>query len=180
MLKQAKWGKLVKPSHFFGEVALLGVWCLLALFSDGLIKPLKVIADGHGEGEQLFERLAGGLKIHRDATGGELDAGWEIGKHLVDDGGGGLDGNAGLPSCAEAVEGLSQVMAASALVGSGLAGGHLAQVSDQPVAIGEAIGADLERDARSEDLLGSAAADAKHSFDGGAVDPRLGQGNQLG
>jgi hypothetical protein len=62
----------------------------------------------------------------------------------------------------------------------GVAGGELPQMRDEVFAVGESVGADLERDAGSEELLGAAAADAEEAFDGGAVDPGLGEGSELG
>jgi hypothetical protein len=148
--------------------------------TDDLVKLLKVIADGHGEGEEFFEGFLGGGELYGNAAGGESDAGREIGKNLIHDRSGGFDGNAGLPGRAEFFEGPGEPLAALAFLRSDLAGGELLQVSDQPAAVGEAAGADLERDAGGEDLLGAAAADAEEALEGGAVDPRVGQGRELG
>jgi hypothetical protein len=149
------------------------------LLSNGLIKHVKVIANGHREGKELFEGLLGGLEEDGDSPGAKLDAGREVSQRLVDDGGGRLDRNARLPGGAEPVEGLGEALSAPAFVGSGVAGRELPQVSDEPVAIGEAVGADLQRHAGSEDLLGAAAADPEHSLDGGAVDPGQGKGREF-
>jgi hypothetical protein len=67
------------------------------LFSPNrLVKPLELIPDRHGEGEQLFERVLGGLKVDGDPAGGEIDPSGQVGQGLVDDGGGRLDRDPGL------------------------------------------------------------------------------------
>jgi hypothetical protein len=76
-------------------------------------------------------------------------------------------------------KGASQTSSSLPFVVGGLAGGELLQVSEELVAIGEAAGADLERDTGSEELLGTATANLEDTFDGRAVDPGLGQGIQL-
>ena len=54
-----------------------------ALLSDSPLKPFKVIADGHGEGEEFFEGLLGVLEAHGDLAGGERNPSRKVGKHLV-------------------------------------------------------------------------------------------------
>jgi hypothetical protein len=145
-----------------------------------LLKSLQIVADGHAKGEQLLERLLRCCKAEGDLTGGERDAGREAGEHLIDDGGGRLDGKAGLPSRVEVSEGAGQASSSLVFVVDGFPGGELPQVGEELVARGEAARAGLKRHAGREDLLGAAAADLEDAFDGGAVDPGLGQGIQFG
>jgi len=152
---------------------------LALLPPDRALKSLPVIADGHGEGEEFFEGLLGGGKVHGDLAGGEVDAGREVGEGLIHDGNRGGDGDAGLPGGAEIVESLGQPSSSPPLVGSGVAGGEPAQVFHKPFAVGHPARADLPSHARGEELLGAAAADAKQAFDGGTVDPGVGQGSEL-
>lgn len=110
---------------------------------------------------------------------GELDTGREVGEGLIHDGNRSFDGKAGLPGGAEAVEGVGQPLAAPAFIGGDIAGGELPQMGHELIAIGETVGADVQRHARGEDLLSASAADPEHAFDGSAVDPGVGQGSEL-
>ena len=57
--------------------------------------------------------------------------------------------------------------------------GEAAQMGDEGIPIGEAVGTDTLGNARSEDLLGAAAADAEEEFYGRAIDERAGEGFEL-
>ena len=57
--------------------------------------------------------------------------------------------------------------------------GNVAQMGDEGLAIGQAVGADALGDTGSQDLLGAAAADAQQEFEGGAVDEGPGQALEL-
>jgi hypothetical protein len=69
----------------------------------------------------------------------------------------------------------SDVAPAAPFIVAVIALGDAAQMGDEGIAIGQAVGTDTLGDAGSEDLLGSAAADAEQEFEGGAVDERPGQ-----
>ena len=90
-----------------------------------------------------------------------------------------MDGHAGLPGGATAVEGEGETVSAHPFVMGRLAGGELLQMSEKQFAVGQATRADLPRHARGEDLLGAAAADLQETLDDSAVDPRMGQGGEL-
>ncbi|HMF77760.1 MAG TPA: hypothetical protein VK604_19040, partial [Bryobacteraceae bacterium] len=147
--------------------------------TDSPLKRRKVIPDGHSEGEEFFEGFLGCGKLDGDLARGERNPSRKVGKHLIDDGGRSLDGHPMPGRFVQGFEGPGEALAALALVGSGVASGQLPQMGNKQFPVGEAIGADLERDAGGEDLLGAAAADAEQAFDGGAIDPGLGQGTQL-
>jgi len=121
----------------------------------------------------------GAFETDNNLACSELNAGREICKSLVKNGGGCFDGNAGLPGCAESIEGVGETVTPLAFKGSSVPGRQLPQVGDQPITICKTVGADLERHARSEDLLGPAAADAEEAFYGGTVNPRVGQGSEI-
>ena len=57
--------------------------------------------------------------------------------------------------------------------------GEAAQVGDEGIPVGQAVGADVFCDAGSHDLLGAAAADAEQEFDRGAISERAGEGLQF-
>jgi hypothetical protein len=50
------------------------------------LKQLKIITDGHGEGQQFFESLLRFVKLDRDAAGFEAHTGGEVLKLLIHDG----------------------------------------------------------------------------------------------
>src|SRR5689334_17155747 len=59
-------------------------------------KPLEVVADRHGEGQELFERLPGFGKPDGDLAGGEPDAGRQVFELLFQYGGRRFDQQRGL------------------------------------------------------------------------------------
>jgi hypothetical protein len=145
-----------------------------------LFKSSPLIADGHGECEQLLESLLRRRETDGDLAGGQRDVGRKVGQRLVHDGGRRLDGKAGLPGRVQVREGASQTSSPLPFVVGSFAGGEALQVGEELVAMGEAARTGLERDAGGEELLGAAAADLEDTFDGGAIDPGLGQGIQVG
>jgi hypothetical protein len=66
-------------------------------------------------------------------------------------------------------------LAAALFVVPAIAMREAAEVSDEGVAISEPIGADASGNAGSQNLLGTAAADAEERFDSGAVNKRAGK-----
>ena len=50
------------------------------------LEPVEIVADGHGQGEQLFEPLLWLVKLDRNTAGFEVDAGRQVLKLLVNDG----------------------------------------------------------------------------------------------
>jgi hypothetical protein len=146
-----------------------------------LLKPIKIIPDGHGEGEELFERLAGLVEGDGDAAGFEDDAWGEVVKLLGEDAEWGLDQH--LRPFQTLLLQLRQnpgdLAAAADLVMTVVARGQAAEVGNQGGAIGQAIGADVVGDRGREDLLGAAAADAEEKLHRGPVDEGAREGFQF-
>jgi hypothetical protein len=141
----------------------------------------KVVADGHGEGEELFEGLLGLLKGDGDAAWLKGHPGGEVLEFLGEDLKRGRDEQLG---AFEAVllqlpQNLRDVPAAAPLIVAVIARGEAPQVDNQGVAIGQAVRPDPLGNAGSEDLLGAAAADAEQKFQGRPVDERAGKGLEL-
>jgi hypothetical protein len=135
---------------------------------------IEIVADCHGQGEELFEGFLWVLKIDGQAAGLEADAGREILELLIDDADGGFDEKLRLLDTLfpELLNYRCDPAAAAHLVFAVFALGDLAEAGDQGVAIGESVGSDMISDTGRHDLLGPAAADAEKEFDRGAINER--------
>jgi len=145
------------------------------------LKPIKVVADGHGECEQLFERLLWLLKSDGDAAWLKGHTRGEILELLRQDLNRGLDQELG--PC-EAIllqlrQNFGDVTTAAPFIVAVVALGEAAQMGDEGIPVGQAVGADTLGDAGSEDLLGAAAADAEEEFYRRAIDERARKGFEL-
>jgi hypothetical protein len=141
------------------------------------LEPVEVIANGHSERQQLLERLLWLVKGYGDLarlepdTRGEAlellrqDLNWRFHQKL----------RPFPPVLLQLRQDFGNVAPAPPLIVAVVAPGDAAQMGDEGIPIGQAVGADTLGDAGSEDLLGSAAADAEQEFEGGAVDERPGQ-----
>jgi hypothetical protein len=141
------------------------------------LEPIKVVANGHGESEQLFERLLWLLKSDGDEawlkghTRGEVI---ELRRHNL---------NRGLnqklrpfePFLLQPGHDFGDFTAAAPFIVAVVALSDASQMRDEGIPIGEAVGTDTLGNAGSEDLLGAAAADAEQEFEGRTVDERPGQ-----
>ena len=170
------------PGGQSAGIRLSGGFLRLAMDGPHLpLKPIKVVADGHGECEQFFERLLGLLKSDGDAAWLKGHTRGEILELLRQDLNRGLDQKLG-PFEAILLQ-LSQdfgdVAAALPLVVAVVALGEAAQMGDEGIPIGEAVGTDTLGNAGSEDLLGAAAADAEEEFYCRAIDERARQALEL-
>ena len=140
----------------------------------------EVVGDGHGEGEQLFERLLGVLELDGNAARFQPHAFGEVFELLREDGDGGFDQER-RPFQALLVklgEDAGDLALALDLVEAVVALGEPAQAGDEEVSVGEAAGADAVGNGRRHDLLGAAAADAQEEFDRRPIHKRPGEGLQ--
>jgi hypothetical protein len=149
---------------------------------DDLFKPLKVVADGHGEGEEFLEGLAGFPEFHGNVTRGEGDAGRQVGELLGQNPVRSFDEELRVfeAFAAEPVENRSHAAAAAAFELFVFTRSESPQVADENLAIRQTVRAHVVRDAGGEELLGAAAADAEDRFDGGAVDEGAGKSPEFG
>jgi hypothetical protein len=114
-------------------------------YPDYAFESLEVVADGHGEGEEFLEGLAGFPEFHRNVTRGEGDAGRQVGKLLRQNPVGSFDGElrAFEAFTAEPVKHRSHAAAAAAFEVPVFAGGESPQVADENLAVGEAVRTDV-------------------------------------
>jgi hypothetical protein len=145
------------------------------------LKMREIVGNGHGQGEELFEGLAGLVEIHRNPAAFQTHAVGEIFELLDGDFGRGLHQQLGPFDAflAQAGQDFGELMAPAPFVVGVLASGEAAQVGDQDMAIGQAVGADVVGDARSHDLLGAAASDAEQKLEGSPIDERAGKSLNL-
>ena len=145
------------------------------------LEPIEVVADGHGESEQFFERLLWLLKGDGDAAWLKGHTRGEILELLRQDLNRGLDQK--LRPCEAILLQLSQnfgdVTAAAPFIVAVVALGEAAQMGDEGIPVGEAVGTDTLGNTGSEDLLGAAAADAEEEFYRRAIDERARQALEL-
>jgi hypothetical protein len=142
------------------------------------LEPIKVVADGHGESEQLFERLLWLLKSDGDAARLKGHTRGEILELLRQDLKRGLDKKLWL---CEAIflqpgQNFRYVPAAFPFIVPVVALGEVAEMGDEGIPVGQAVGADTLGDTGSEDLLGASAADAEEEFYRRAIDERARKG----
>ena len=135
-------------------------------------KSFPVIAQGHSERQQLFERFLGSRKLDGNAPGFEADARGQGSEALIHDGCGRSDQHLrlGKSLLTQGSDRIGEPLPASPLKRYRLLPGQFFQMSDELLAIRQAIGAHTFGDTGGEDLLGAAAADAAQFFDGVAVD----------
>jgi hypothetical protein len=112
--------------------------------SHRLLETFKIIPDGHGEGEQFFQRLVGIVEGDGDAAGLESDADGKIRKFLRQDLEGSLDEKLRLLETVlfQLRQNLGKLAAALALIKTVVALGQAAQVVNENLPIGQAVGAD--------------------------------------
>ena len=155
-------------NHFQG----VGSGGRLAMARDATFEQVEVVADGHSERQQFFEPLLRFGKIDRDAARFEPHAGGEVFKLLIQDGCGGFDQQLGLsdPLLAQVLDEVGHFAPALDLIRTLITFGDALEACDESIPIGEPVcaGAALQN-ARRQDLLGTAAADAQQEFEGGAV-----------
>jgi hypothetical protein len=116
-----------------------------------------------------------------DAAGLQMDAFGEALKFLRHDLGRGFDEELGpfeafLPQLAQS---FGDFPTAPAFIIAVVALGEAREAGDQDLAVHQAVGADVVGDARGQDLLGAAAADAEEKLNGSAIDERARGGPQL-
>ena len=141
------------------------------------LKAVEVIADGHGEGQQLFQRLLRLVEGYGDAAGLQPDPRREVLELLRKNLDRGLDQEL-RPFQAlllQLRQDFGDLAPALPLVKAAVAFGQAAQVGDEGIPVGQTVGADAVGNARGQDLLGSAAADAEQEFHRGPVDERAGK-----
>ena len=145
------------------------------------LKPFKIIPDSHGEGEQFFECLVRLVERDGDAAWLEPDPGGEGVELLREDLKRRLDQKLRhfLAVPLPLGQDFGELAPALALVMASVTIGQVAQVGDEDLPIGEPVGADAISNARSEDLLSAAAADAEQEFEGGAIDEGAGKSLEL-
>ncbi len=161
-----------------------GVGCLprgLTLPAGDAFELQEVVGNGHGKGEQLFECLAGFVEIQGNPAALQAHALGQIFEFLLDGSRRGFDQQGRMIEALlpQTGEGLRKVLAAAAFIVSVIAAGECAQVINQNIAIGQSAGADAFGNARRQDLLSAAAADAEEEFDGGAIDEGTRKGLQV-
>jgi hypothetical protein len=142
-----------------------------------LLETLKVVSDRHGERQQFFERLAGLLKFDGDPSGFQSHSRGQIFELLGDDINRRLHEKlrSFQPFLSEARQHFGDFPAPPHFELKLLAAGERAQVGDQVVAIGQAVGTYAVADAGRQDLLGTPPAHTEEEFDGCAIDKRAGQ-----
>src|ERR1017187_4867908 len=142
---------------------------------------VEIVADRHGECQELFEGFARLLKLHGHAARFETDSGWQVFQLLIDDRDRAFNDQFRLvePFPPEAVELLGYLAPALYLIIGVVTMGEPAQTGDQEVAVGQTVGADAVGDRGRHDLLSAAAGDAQEEFHGGAIDERAGENIEL-
>jgi len=138
---------------------------------------VEVVADGHGESQQFFERFLGLLKGDGDAAWLKGHACREILELLRQELKRGLDEKLGAFESVllQLSKDFGNVAPTLPFIVAVVALGDTAQMGDEGIPIGQAVGADALGNAGSEDLLSAAAADAEEEFEGRPVDERPGQ-----
>ena len=145
------------------------------------LEVVEVVTDGQGESQQFFERLLWLLKGDGDAARLERDPCGEILEFLRQNLNRGFNQKLGpfQPFLLQLRQNHGHVMPALPFVVAIVALGEAAQVGDERITIGQAVGTDVLGDAGSHDLLGAAAADAEQKFDCGAIGERVGEDLQF-
>jgi hypothetical protein len=142
------------------------------------LETVEVVTDGHCQSKKFFEGLVGMGKLDDDPARFETDAGRQILKLLAENLGRRFDQQA-RPLAALLFQ-LDQfggyLLSTAQFVVVAIALSKAAEVSDEGVPVGEAVGADPLSDTGSQNLLGATTADAQERFYGGAVDERAGKG----
>jgi hypothetical protein len=136
------------------------------------LEALEVVADGHGESQQFFERLLWLVKGYGDAARLKAHPRGEARELLRQDLKRGLDEKLGPFEAVLLQPGqdFSDVAPAPPFIVAVVALGEAAQTGDEGIPIGQAIGSHPLGNAGSEDLLGAAAADAEEELYGRPVD----------
>jgi hypothetical protein len=132
-----------------------------------------IITDSHGEGQELFEGLAGAVELDRDLAGRNRDTRGQALDVLMDHRGGRFHQNPALSL--EGVELRRKSSPSAVLVMQGLAGGKSMEVRDHIFAVGHARAANLPADARRQDLLGAPPSDPEQSLERPTIDPSVGK-----
>lgn len=139
---------------------------------DAAFEQVEVVANSHGECQQLLEPLLWFLELDRDAAWFEAHPGGEVLKILIDDGGRRLDQQLGLsyPLLPQLFNEVCHFAPTLDLVRAFVAFGDPLESGDQSVPVGESVDADAAiENARRHDLLGASSADAEQELDGGPV-----------
>ena len=159
-------------SHSQGPGWRCGFWRLATDGSHLPLEPVQIVADGHGEGEQFFERVLWLLKGDGDATWLDSHPCREILELLGQDLKRSLDEEAGpFPTILLPLgQNIRKAATATVLIVSFIAFRQALQVGDEGIAIGEAARADPFGNTGSQDLLRAPSAHAKQKFEGGAID----------
>ena len=142
---------------------------------------IEVVADGHGQGKELFQGFLRSLELDGNPAGFEVHTRGQVLELLVGDVRRGrheklwsLD-----PLFPEAVNDAGDLAPALHLVIAVVAPGKAAQASDQAVPIGKSAGPHVVRDTGRHDLLGPPAADIQQELDRGPIHKRPGGSAQL-
>jgi len=141
------------------------------------LKALEIVADGHGKSQQFLERFLGLVKGDGDAAGLQVDTRRKVHELLRHNLKRGFDEKLGPREAIllELRQNLGDVTAATPFIVAVVALGEAAQMGDEGIPIGQAVGSHPLGDAGSEDLLGAAAADAEEELYRRAIDERPGQ-----
>jgi hypothetical protein len=156
------------------------VWAgskLLALMGP-MCKLVEVIADRHGEGEQLFERLLGLVELDGESARFHAYPHGQALPLLVDNRHRGFDRQLRLlkPLPPQLDHRPGDPLPALDFSPRLFARRDLFQPPEKGFPLGQPIGAHPFGHARGEDLLGAAASDAQERLHRGAVDKGAGQG----
>jgi hypothetical protein len=148
---------------------------------DAALKPVEIVADRHGKGQELLERLLGAFELDRDPALVQADTGRQLLDVLVYDLDWSLDQERGMFQTLflQLGQGFAQLSPSLALVIAVVAPGKAAQTGNQSLPIRQPVCPDAIRNARGHDLLSAAASDAEEKLDGGAIDERAGKGFQF-
>ena len=140
--------------------------------SDATFKHFEIVANGHGEGQQLLESLLRLVKLDGNAAGFESHTSRQVLEGLIDDADGGLDQQLRLidPLLPQGFDEAGHFAAALDFIGAFVAFGDPLESGDEGFPIGEPVNAGTAfQDARRHDLLGASPADAEQELEGGPI-----------
>lgn len=154
------------PSRCYTDI-LFGIFALHAAF-----KQVKVVADGHGKGEQFLKTLLWFLELDCDAAWRKSYTGGEVLELLIHNGCSGFDQQLGMsdPLSPQVFDEVGHFTPALDLKRAFVSLGDALESGEKGITIGESVdtGATLENTG-SHNLLGAPAADTEQELDGGAV-----------
>ena len=156
-------------------------WGILPGRANLAFEEAKIVTDGHGKGQELFQCLLRLIKGDGNPAWKQADSRRQVVKLLGEDPHGGFDEKL-RPFQAIVVElgeDFGNFAPAPAFVVGIVAIGEATEVGDESIPCGQSVGPYPVGDARGHDLLSPAAADAEQELDGGPIDERTRQELQL-